>query len=51
MKRSVIFLIMFGLSGLSIAETFHGSFEVDARKGSRKANITGDVSVTGGQGN
>ena len=65
MKRSVIFLIMFGLSGLSIAETFHGTFEMDARGGSRKAkitfvysldlsnkqNITGDVSITGGQGN
>lgn len=65
MKRSVMLLMMFGLSGLSIAETFHGTFEMDARGGSRKAkitfvynldlsnkqNITGDVSVTGGQGN
>lgn len=65
MKRLLAFVMFFGFSGLSIAETFHGSFEIDGRGGSRKAkitfvynldlsnkqNITGDVSVTGGQGN
>ena len=65
MKRFAIFMMLLGLSGTSVAETFHGTFEIDGRGGSRKAkitfvynldlsnkqNITGDVSVTGGQTN
>lgn len=65
MKRSLIFSILLGVSGISAAETFHGTFDMDSRTGSRKTkitfvynlnlsniqNITGDVSVTGGQGN
>ena len=66
MNRLLVFILMLlGLSGTAVAETFHGTFEMDARGGSRKVkmtfiynldlsnkqNITGDVSVTGGQAN
>jgi hypothetical protein len=65
MKKLTLLITLFLLNGYALAETFHGTFEMDARGGSRKTKITfvynldlsnkqsisGDVSVTGGQTN
>ena len=65
MRKSLIFFVSCTFTALVSAETYHGSFELDGRGGgnkiritfiykldlSNKLNITGDVSVTGGQRN